>query len=307
MLDVAYIFPGQGAQYVGMGEDLYQRYPQAKEIFDCADKALGFNLSKLIFNGPQEELSKTVNCQAAIFTVSIACLRAFQAQEADINVKFTAGLSLGEYSALVAAETLNFEGGLQLVRNRAQYMEEASLKSPGGMVSVIGLPQDAVEKICAQAEVEVANLNCPGQIVISGAFPALEKAKELAAAAGARKTIPLEVGGAFHSKLMALAAQNLASALEKVEIRSPKVPVISNVSAKEENSSAEIKDNLSRQLLSRTHWEDSINFISSCGIRKFIEIGPGKVLKGLLRRIDTGLKVYNIGTASDLEKFKTFR
>jgi len=303
MLDVAYIFPGQGAQYVGMGEDLYQRYPQAKEIFDCADKTLGFNLSKLIFNGPQEELSKTVNCQVAIFTVSIACLHAFQAQEADINVKFTAGLSLGEYSALVAAEALSFEGGLQLVRKRAQYMEEASLKAPGGMVSVIGLPQDTVEKICAQAEVEVANLNCPGQIVISGAFPALEKARELAAAAGARKAISLEVGGAFHSKLMAAAAQNLAGALEEVEIRSPKVPVISNVNAKEEGSSAEIKDNLIHQLLSRTYWEDSINFISSSGIRKFIEIGPGKVLKGLLRRIDPQLKVYNIGTAQELENF----
>lgn len=307
MLNVAYIFPGQGAQYVGMGADFYQRYARAREIFERADAILGFDISKLMFKGPLEELTLSVNCQVAVFVASIACLRALEAGHPAISAKFTAGLSLGEYTALAAAGALDFEEGLGLVRKRAQYMQEAAQKRPGGMVSVIGLALETVEKICVQAKVEVANLNCPGQIVISGDSSALEKAGELAAAAGARKVIPLKVSGAFHSKLMAPAAQSLASALAEVEIRPLKTPVINNVTASEENSKAQIKDNLIRQLVSRTRWEDSIKFISSCGIRKFIEVGPGKVLRGLLRKIDPDLEVYNIGTVQELESFSTFR
>lgn len=307
MQKVAYIFPGQGAQYVGMGKDFYQNVPQAKETFDRAESALGFDLPSLIFQGPIEELTKTVNCQLAIFTVSVAVLRAVQEVSAPEEVKYTAGLSLGEYTALVAAGALDFEQGLRLVRMRAEYMEEAARENPGGMVSLIGLSQETVRKICAQAKVEIANLNCPGQIVISGSLAALEEAKELACANGAKRVIALKVSGAFHSSLMETARVKLTKALDKVEIRPPKVSVISNVTAKEERSPQEIKDNLARQVSSGTRWEDSINFIRTCGIRKFIEIGPGKVLSGLLRKINAELLADNIETVEDLENLRKER
>ena len=302
MLNVAYIFPGQGAQYVGMGGDFYRRYPQAKELFETADRILDFKLSEVILKGPAEELTRTVNCQVAVFLVSMVSLRLLKAAIPTITASYTAGLSLGEYTALAAAGALSFEEALKLVRIRGQYMDEAARQNPGGMVSLIGLSEDSVERICGQAGVEVANLNCPGQIVISGSSSGLEKAKELAKAQGVKRAISLGVAGAFHSSLMAPASQRLADALEKVEIHPAKIPVISNVTANRETSPEEIKDSLVRQLVSRTRWEDSIKFISSCGIRKFIEIGPGKVLRGLLRKIDPELKVYNIERVEDLEK-----
>jgi [acyl-carrier-protein] S-malonyltransferase len=306
MLKVAYLFPGQGAQYVGMGEDFYRESPQAKEVFERANSVLDFDLASLIFKGPLEELTKTVNCQLATFTASVACFRALQACELKINVKYTAGLSLGEYTALLAAGVLDFEQTLKLVKSRAQYMEEAAWLNPGGMLSLIGLPLNSVEKICEKAEVEIANQNCPGQIVISGKFGALEKAKEQAENLGAKRVIPLKVSGAFHSSLMAAVSEKLAKTLKEVEIRQPQVPVVSNVTARPENNPEEIKDNLARQVASGTRWEESINFISSCGIKNFLEIGPGRVLKGLMRRIDPELKVYNIGTVEDLESFRPF-
>ncbi len=305
MVNVAYIFPGQGAQYVGMGEDFYCRCPQSKEVFERANNVLDFDLTGLIFKGPVEELTKTINCQVTVFVVSVAFLKALQAHKPDISVRYTAGLSLGEYTALVAAGAVGFEEALKLVRKRAEYMDEAAQQNPGAMLSLLGLPLARVKKICEETKVEIANLNCPGQIVISGQLAALEKAGELAQASGARRVIPLKVSGAFHSSLMAPAAQKLAKALKEAEFHQPKIPVISNVTAAEESTPQEIKDNLARQVASGTRWEDSINFISSCGIRKFIEIGPGKVLKGLLRKIDPQLTVYNIETVEDLEGFST--
>ncbi len=304
MLDLAYIFPGQGAQYVGMGEDLYHRYPQAKELFKRAAKILNFDLAGLCFQGPMEELTRTFNCQVAVFTVSIACLGALEASQPAIKARYAAGLSLGEYTALVAAGVLSFEAGLKLVAIRAQSMEEAAHLNPGGMVSLIDLPIEAVEKICAKTKVEIANLNCPGQIVISGKSSALEQATEAALASGAKRAIPLKVGGAFHSSLMAPARAKLAQGLEGVEICPARIPVVSNVTAREENSAQEIKDNLIQQLISRTRWEDSVRFIASSGVKNFLEIGPGKILKGLLRKIDPDLEVDNIGTVQDLDKFR---
>ncbi len=304
MLNVAYIFPGQGAQYVGMGEELYRNCASAREVFERANSILSFNLSGMIFKGPLAELTKTANCQLAIFTVSLASLRAWGEVQPPVTVKFTAGLSLGEYTALVAAGALSFEDGLKLVQKRAQYMQEASLQHPGGMLCLLGLPLTTVEDICAQTKAEVANLNCPGQIVISGELSGLEKAKQLAENLGAKKVVPLKVGGAFHSSLMAEAKQRLTRALEEVQIHPVKMPVVSNVTAKEESEPEEIKDNLARQIAGRIRWEDSINFISSCGIRRFIEIGPGKVLKGLLRKIDSGLQVYNIESIADVQRSK---
>ena len=304
MLNIAYIFPGQGAQYVGMGEDFYYHYPQAKEAFERANDVLNFQLSELIFKGPVEKLTQTCNSQVAIFTASYAFLQALEAEYPDITQSFTAGLSLGEYTALVAAGALEFEEALRLVKARGKYMDEASRGNPGGMVSLIGVTLDVAKEISQKTKVEIANLNCPGQIVISGTISALEQAKELAKASGARKIIPLKVSGAFHSSLMIKASQRLAEKLEKVEIRPPKVPVVSNVTARKEMIPAEIKDNLARQVTSTTLWDESVRYISSSGVKNFIEIGPGKVLRGLLRKIDQRLLVTNIETVEDLKKLK---
>ncbi|MFC1630963.1 ACP S-malonyltransferase [Candidatus Omnitrophota bacterium] len=304
MRAVSYLFPGQGAQYVGMGQDLYQQFPEARAVFDQADQILGFDLSGLIFSGPAEQLTETINCQVAVFTVSIACLRSLQAARFDWDVKYTAGLSLGEYTALVAAGAMDFSAGLRLLRQRAEFMEAAAQQNPGGMVSLIGLAPEAVRQICLQTKTEIANLNCPGQVVISGSLSGLDQAKQLALAQGAKKAIPLNVSGAFHSSLMEPAKVSLAAVLAQAEISAPRVPVISNVTAVQEDSAAEIKDNLARQVAAGTRWEDSIRFISSRGTRRFLEIGPGKVLKGLLRKIDPELQVDNIGTAEDLERLK---
>lgn len=301
---VAYIFPGQGAQFVGMGEDFYQRSPQARKIFEQANDILKFDLAALMFTGPLDELTRTVNCQVAVFTASIAYLRAFQSINPPIEVKYTAGLSLGEYTALVAAGAVTFEDALRLVKARARYMDEAGRQNSGGMISIIGLSLETVEEICKKADVEIANLNCPGQIVISGRLSALKKAEELALTSGAKRAIQLKVSGAFHSSLMAEAGQKLSKILEEIDIHSPEIPVISNVTAREEYSPQKIKDNLVRQISSRTLWEDSIRFISVQGIKRFLEIGPGAVLKGLLRKIDARLTVYNIGTFEDLERFR---
>lgn len=303
MLNVAYLFPGQGAQYIGMGRDFYQSSPQAKKVLALADSALGFSLTELIFKGPEEELAKTINCQVAIFTVSIAVLRVLEARQPKISLSYTAGLSLGEYTALVAAGAIDFEQGLKLVHQRARYMEEAAGENPGGMLSLIGLSLPQVQDICATAGVEIANLNCPGQIVVSGRKAGLEKAGTLARTAGARGVIPLKVNGAFHSSLMGPAKQRLSQDLLAAPISSPRVPVISNVTAEEETTPSQIKENLARQICARTRWEDSVKYISAKGVRVFLEIGPGKVLKGLLGRIDPELQVYNIGTIEELERF----
>lgn len=300
-MNVAYVFPGQGAQYVGMGQDFYNSSPRAKEVFDDANKILGFNLTKLIFEGPIEELTRTVNCQVAIFTASIAFLRALEGVSLSVNVRYTAGLSLGEYTALVLAGAFSFEEGLKLVRLRAQYMENAALLNPGGMVCLIGLSREIVEKICEETGVEVANLNCPDQIVISGRRDFLEKAKELAHSAGAKRVVPLNVSGAFHSSLLSQASQKLENTLKNIEVSPIGIPVVSNVTAKEEKTPDEIKANLAGQLVKRMLWEDSVRFISNRGINNFVEIGPGKVLKGLLRKINPELKVYNIEKVQDLE------
>ena len=301
MLNVAYIFPGQGAQYVGMGEDFYRRFPEAKEVFECADKVLGFDLTELIFKGQLEELTRTVNCQMAVFTVSVACLRALETGTLATDVRFTAGLSLGEYTALVAAGALEFTEALRLVRNRAQYMEQASGENPGGMVSIIGLPLDTVEKICQQAKVEVSNLNCPGQVVVSGNPEALEKAREIAGRLGARKTIPLKVSGAFHSSLMKEAAQRFSSFLERFPFSQPICPLVSNAIGGYATSAGQIKDNLKLQMDHPVLWEKSMRLLLDDGFNVFVEVGLGGVLQGLMRRIDRSVTCLGIDD-EDLRK-----
>jgi [acyl-carrier-protein] S-malonyltransferase len=298
---VAFIFPGQGAQYVGMGEDLYEAFAESKAVFDKANDVLGFDLKRFCFEGPENMLKMTHICQPAILTVSIACLEALRAK-VDIVASYTAGLSLGEYSALVAAGVLQFQDALKVVRRRAELMDEAAKENPGKMAAIIGLDKDEVESLCLVAgRVTIANLTCPGQVVISGKKEAVDKAKDLALQKGAKNAIDLEVSGAFHSDLMFEAAMKFKNILEqKVPFDEPKIPIVSNVDAFPKYKIVQIMENLVRQIYSPVLWEDSMRFIRAQGINKFYEIGPGKVLKGLMRRIDENAEVINIEKKEDI-------
>jgi len=299
---VGYLFAGQGAQYIGMGKDLYEAFPESRAIFDKADKVLGFSLSRLCFEGPAEELARTDNCQPAILTMSIAAWEAYKVVTRGQLpvVGYAAGLSLGEYSALVAAEALTFEDAVYLVRRRGEFMEEEARKRPGKMLSVIGLDLAAVKEIASQTNTEIANINCPGQIVISGGVEEIAQAQEKAKERGAKMALFLEVSGAFHSSFMKEAGLKLAKELERIKINTPGMAVICNVTGKQAGSPAEIKDNLIKQVASGVLWEDSMKFILSKGVRNFIEFGPGKVLKGLMRRIDANAQVVNIEKKEDI-------
>lgn len=302
MINAAYIFPGQGAQTVGMGRDLYENSPIAKDIFDRAGALLKFDLKKLCFEGPQAELSTTSNSQPAILTTSIAALMAFRASplSADYNPLFSLGLSLGEYTALVAADCISFEDALILVRKRGEYMEDASRKNPGKMCCVIGLDIKVVEDLCKGFGCEIANLNCPGQVVVSGKTNSVELFASFAKDKGAKRVIMLDVSGPFHSSLMTSARDKLKDYIDKVTINPPKVSFISNVDAKVQTDPKIIKENLITQVNSMTLWEESIKLVAASGITNFVEIGPGQVLKGLLKKIDPKLEVKNIGTNQDL-------
>jgi len=298
-IKIAYVFPGQGSQYIGMGKDIYDAFQEAKTIFDQAEKILGIEIKKFCFEGPIEILSRTDVSQPAIFTASIACLEVLKRIKKDYIVISSLGLSLGEYTALVAAEAINFQDGLRLVQKRGQIMQQEADRNPGKMASVLGIDVENLEKVCQATNVEIANLNCPGQIVISGRSEDIEKAKEVAVSMGARRVIPLQVSGAFHSSYMKNASVLLKQELDKIKILDSKIEVISNVTAKPEKDANEIKSNLITQMYSRTKFQDSILYLSGKGIKNFYEIGPGKVLKGLISKIDSTCVVTNFDKTSD--------
>src|SRR4030043_705025 len=299
---VAYVFPGQGSQSAGMGLDLYNSYPSAREVFDEADSSLGFSLPRLCFEGPEEELTKTQNVQPAILVVSIASLRALQAARRDSlpAPAFVAGHSLGEYTALVAAGALGLAEAVLLVRERGRLMYEAGLKHPGSMLAVIGLDEETVNDICLQSGAEVSNVNCPGQIVISGAAPALAEASRLAKTRGARVLIPLKVSGAFHSALMEPVIVEFSKVVSVVHFKLPAIPVISNVTARPLTDVYSISQELVKQLRNCIRWQGSVEYMMHNGVTTFYEIGRGRVLSGLIRRINSGLQTFNVSGASDI-------
>lgn len=295
-MKLAFLFPGQGAQAVGMGKALAAAYPEAGEAFATADRVLGLPLSRLCWEGPAEELKKSSITQPALLTHSVAAWRLVEAQ--GIVPDFVAGHSLGEYSACVAAGALGFEDALRLTRRRGELMYEAGLQRPGAMAAVLGLSRADVEAACAEAAsagiVRAANLNAPGQVVISGEPAAVEAACERAKAKGAKRAIRLEVSGAFHSPLMAPAAEGLRAALAEVPFRDARCPVLSNASAKPVQAAAEIRGALEAQLLASVLWEDSMRWLRAQGVEGFVELGTGKVLRGLLRTIDGTAQSWNV-------------
>lgn len=300
---VALIFPGQGSQEPGMGRDLFEARPEAREIFERADAALGRNISRLCFEGPEEELRRTSNTQPALYATSAAALAVLRAEGRD--GAFTAGHSLGEYTALHAAGSLDFETGLRLVEVRGRAMEEAGAARPGAMAALLGLDDELVPEVCAQAssddEVVVpANWNCPSQVVISGDPGAVARAIELAKARGAKRATPLNVGGAFHSPLMGPAAERLREALAGATIHPPKMRFVANAGADLLEDPEAIRESLVRQLLAPVRWTECARRMIAGGAASMIEVGPGKVLAGLAKRIDKTVPVHGFGSTADL-------
>lgn len=311
------LFPGQGAQTVGMGKELYESNPAAKRVFDRANEILEKDIIKLCFEGPEEELQTTANSQPAIFVTSIATLSAlldsaqgpfdeersevFSLEDVASLGAVAMGLSLGEPTALVASGALSFEDGLKFVEKRGQYMDEASQKEEGKMASVMGLELDKVEELCKGiGACQVANLNCPGQVVISGSASRVELASDLAKTQGAKRVIMLKVSGAFHSELMEPAKEKLKAVLDGMEVKEPVIDFISNIDAEVTRDPVRIKENLVNQLDHRTLWEASVRKAMSMNVKDYLEIGPGSVLKGLLKKIDTSLKVDYLHTTEDI-------
>lgn len=305
MKKMAFVFPGQGSQSVGMGQSLAESSEKAAQLIHQADETLRFSLSKVMFDGPHEELTLTYNAQPALLTVSTALL--LELKDRGIQPDFVAGHSLGEYSALVAAGAIKFEDAVFLVRKRGELMEKAVPAGKGAMAAVMGLDATALKAITDSVTeqgdaVQLANLNSPGQIVISGSKEGVERASQEAKEKGARRVIPLNVSGPFHSMLMEPAAKEFASVLDGIDISDAAIPVIANVTAKPVHKSNEIKELLVSQLYSPVLWEDSIRFLITEGVDTFIEIGPGNVLAGLIKKIDRSVTVYSVSDSDSLIK-----
>jgi [acyl-carrier-protein] S-malonyltransferase len=305
------VFPGQGSQYLGMGLDLCAQYSEARSVFDEADAALGFELSRLCFEGPEDELNDTINTQPAVLTVSVAALRTMGDLEKVGSVSSVAGHSLGEYTALVAAGKISFGDALRLVRERGRLMKEAGEQRPGAMAAVLGLPAESVEQACAMAReetgtiVQVANINSPGQVVVSGERKGLARAIELAQRQGARRVIPLAVSIASHSLLMQPASEGLRETLSGIEFRETDTPVVGNVTGKPLLDSEDIREELTRQIVSPVQWVASVLWMIEHGAKAFVEIGPKDILSKLIKRIDGSVHAVCVGDASAVREWRS--
>ena len=301
---IAFVFPGQGAQKVGMAKDVYDALPQAAELFKTADEVLGFSISELAFEGPEEQLKQTANTQPALLTASIALFEALKSK--NITPDYVAGHSLGEYSALVAANALDFDQAVAIVRARGQYMEQAVPSGQGAMAAVLGAERESLAALCAEISatehaVELANVNCPGQIVVSGSVEGVNAVAARVKEIGGKRAIMLEVSGPFHSSLMKSAADQLSERLQPVSFRDATVPVVANVTAKTVTQGSDIQALLVEQVYSPVLWEDSVRFLIHEGVDTFIEIGPGNVLTGLIKKIDKNVRLINISSLESIE------
>ena len=301
---VAFVFPGQGSQTVGMGKDLFDHAPDARRLFELADTKLGFPLTKLIFEGPEQELKQTANTQPALLTTSVVMYEALAAR--GIKPDYVAGHSLGEYSALTAAGVLSFEDAVSIVRARGEFMEQAVPGGQGAMAAVLGGTREGLAELCADISrggqlVELANVNCPGQIVVSGSKEGVGQVVERVKEIGAKRAIPLEVSGPFHSSLMQAAAERLGDKLNSVTLQDAQVPVVANVTGGPVGQASEIKRLLVEQVYSPVLWSDSITWLIEQGVDTFVELGPGSVLAGLIKKIDRSVAIYNVNGLESLE------
>ncbi|HZA21008.1 MAG TPA: ACP S-malonyltransferase [Dehalococcoidia bacterium] len=300
----SYVFPGQGSQSVGMGLEIYKASRAAREVFEEADDSLGFPMSHLVFNGPAEELQDTINSQPAIMVVSIACWKAWE-EFLGLNTPrpvSVAGHSLGEYTSLVVAGAVDFKDALNLVRERGRLMRQAAMERPGAMAAILGLDEYALEHICAETGVELANINSDDQIVISGDRLAIARAMDLASARGAKKTIPLHVSGAFHSSLMSEAQAGLAAAVAAVNFHDPEVPVIANYTGTPLTSAEQVREELVQGLCHCVQWRNSVRYMVHSGVSHFVEFGPSKVLASLIKRIDRDVEAITLSDAASMQK-----
>lgn len=301
MVKTALLFAGQGAQYVGMGRDFSTQFPTAKSLFDKSQEILGFDLASICFDGPEEELTRTQNAQPAIFLTSWVAFQLLKERFPSFSYQATAGLSLGELTALTAAGALSFEDGLKIARKRGQFMQEACELTRGSMAAVLGLDAAVLRDVCSAADVDMANLNCPGQIVISGETDKIAAACEQAKARGAKRAVMLPVAGAYHSRLMAVAQPKVRAMMDAAVLQPPSVPVISNVTALPHGGPEDIRQILTAQVVSPVRWEDSIRYLLAQGFTRFIELGPGTALSGFLKRIDKTATILNVADVPSLE------